>query len=160
MLAQVMLYSRTDTPDFSTRLSREELQVFTAVRGEVSVAAIVAKTRLEPALVEDTLAKLVARKLIRPAGDGNAPQAQVGSAPPPRTAVAWMRRRSAAERFLHARVGGDKAQTYSAQLRDCGSEQAYADTLSALAKRISLIVDAGVAEELLGFLEVGGELAR
>ena len=53
MLNEAMTYIRTDTTDFSTRLSREELRVFTAVQGETGVAAIVAKTRLDPAQVAD-----------------------------------------------------------------------------------------------------------
>ncbi len=152
MLNEVMTYTRTDTPDFSTRLSREELRVFTAVQGEVSAAAIVAKTRLEPALVEDTIAKLVARKLIRLA-DGNTTQPQVGHAPPSQVASAWLERRRSAEAFLQTRVGGGKALPYIAQLQDCGSEQAFADTVRALAKRLSLIVDADIGKELLTFLD-------
>ena len=151
MLNEVMTYTRTDTPDFSTRLSREELRVFTAVQGETGVAAIVAKTQLESAQVADAVAKLIARRLLRPA-DGNTTQPQIG-APTPWTVAAWTRQRDRAEAFLHARIGGGKAEIYGAQLRNCDSGEAYADTLSALAKRISLVVDAGVAKELLGFLD-------
>ena len=86
MLNEVLIYTRTDAPDFSTRLSREELRVFTAVQGEMSFAAIVAKTRLESELVEEALAKLVGRKLIRPKG-GDVPQSQVGPASPPTAAA-------------------------------------------------------------------------
>ena len=159
MLNEAMTYTRTDTPDFSTRLTREELRVFTAVQGETGVAAIVAKTRLETKLVEEALAKLVDRKLIRPAG-GDSSRPRVGAAPSPRMVMAWMGQRDAAVAFLHARVGGDKGESYGAQLRNCDSEQGYADTLRALAKRISLVVDAGVAKELLGFLDPSGESVR
>lgn len=151
MLNGVMTYTRTDTPDFSTRLSRDELRVFTAVQGETGVAAIVAKTRLNSGLVEDTLAKLVARKLIRPAG-GDITQPQVGPASPP-TAAAWAAQRRSAEAYLESRLGGDKALPYVARLRDCGDEQAFADAVRSLAKRLSLIVDANAGRELLAFLE-------
>ena len=65
-----MAHTRTDTPDFSTRLSREELRVFTAVQGETALAAVVAKTRLERDVVEGAITKLVARKLLKTAGRG------------------------------------------------------------------------------------------
>ena len=158
MLTKAMTYVRTDTPDFSTRLTREELRVFTAVQGETGVAAIVTKTRLAAAQVEDAVAKLVARRLLRPA-DSNTTQPQIG-APPPRTVAAWTRQREAAVGFLQSRVGGDKAEIYSAQLRDCDSEGAYADILRALARRIALVVDVGVAKELLTFLDPDGEPVR
>lgn len=152
MLAEAMTYTRTDTPDFSTRLSRDELRVFTAVQGETAFAAIVTKTRLEPGVAEEAVAKLVARKLLKPV-DGDAPQPQVRFVPPAQAASAWLERRRSAEAFLQARVGGDKALPYVAQLQNCGSEQAFADTVRALAKRLSLIVDANIGKELLTFLD-------
>ena len=54
---------------------------------------------------------------------------------------------------LALRLGGDKARPYVAQLRDCGDEQAFADAVRSLAKRLSLIVDADAGRELLTFLE-------
>ncbi len=152
MLNEAMTYTRTDTPDFSTRLSREELRVFTAVQGETSVAAIVAKTRLDADRVENAIAGLVARKLIRPAGD-NAVRPQVGAADSQQPATAWSAQRRSAEAYLESRLGGDKALPYVAQLRDCGDEQAFADAVRALAKRLSLIVDVNVGRELLAVLD-------
>ena len=153
MLDEVMTYTRTDTPDFSTRLSREELRVFTAVQGETGVAAIVAKTRLDPAQVADAVAKLIARKLIRSV-DGDVPQ--LSPVAPAQTAVAWLARCRAAEAFLESRMGRDRALPYVTQLHDCTSEGAFADTVRSLAKRLSLIVDAGVGDDLLSFLEREG----
>ena len=150
MLATAMTYTRTDTPDFSTRLTREEPRVFTAVQGETGVAAIVAKTRLEPEQVEAALAGLVGRKLIRRAG-GDAPEARAGNPSPSPTPPAWHGRRASAEAFLLARLGGDRAGAYIAQLRACSSEAAFAEVLGSLSKRLALIVDAHVGAELLTF---------
>ena len=154
MLNEVMIYTRTDTPDFSTRLTREELRVFTAVQGETGVAAIVTKTRLDFDVVQDAIAKLIARKLIRSA-DGHVPRPPDPVAPA-QTAVAWLAQRQAAEAFLASRLGGDKALPYVAQLHDCTSEGAFAGTVRALAKRLSLIVDTSVGDDLLSFLEREG----
>lgn len=150
MLNDVMTYVRTDTPDFSTRLTREELRVFTAVQGETGVAAIVAKTRLDPELVKDTIVKLIARKLIKTAG-GDAPELQVPA--PSQTAAAWWAQRRAAEAFLESRLGRDEALPYVDQLHDCPSESAFTGTVRSLAKRLALVVDADVGRELLTFLD-------
>lgn len=145
-----MTYIRTDTPDFSTRLSREELRVFTAVKGETGVAEIAAKTRLTPELVEEALTKLVGRKLIRQV-DGAATAGFSDTPTPAPATPAWQGRREAAEAFLLARLGGDRAGVYIAQLRACGSEEAFTEVLGSLAKRLALIVDAHVGAELLAF---------
>ena len=150
MLATAMTYTRTDTPDFSTRLTREEPRVFTAVQGETAVAAIVTKTKLDLELVKDTIVKLIACKLIKTAG-GDAPQIQVPA--PSQTAAAWLAQRRFAEAFLVSRMGRDKALPYVAQLHDCTSEGAFAGTVRALAKRLALVVDADVGRELLTFLD-------
>lgn len=150
MLKTAMLYVRTDTPDFSTRLSREELRVFTAVQGETGIDAIVTKTKLDPELVKDTIVKLIARKLIRTAG-GDTHQTQVPA--PSQTATAWLAQRRSAEAFLEFRLGRDKALPYVAQLHDCTSEGAFAGTVRSLAKRLALVVDANVGRELLALLD-------
>ena len=145
-----MTYVRTATPDFSVPLNRDELRVFTAIRGETSFDAVVAKTEFDYQLVKNVIAALVARGLIVPAG-GN-PQPQADSVASPQPSASWLEQRRAVEAFLHSRVGADKAEAYLTQLQGCTNEQAFVETTRSLAKRLALIVDADVGEQLLALL--------
>lgn len=121
-------------------------------RGETALAAIIAKTRFAPGVVEDAIAKLVARRLIKVAG-GDASQPQASPTVPLQTATAWLARRRDAEALLESRLGRGKALPYVTQLHDCGGERAFAELMGSLAKRLSLIVNADVGRELLALLD-------
>ncbi len=161
-----MTYTRSGTPDFSVPLSREELRVFTAIRGETSLEAVLAKTRLEDALVKHTVASLVTRGLIvssalkatqspkiLPVHTGPIHTGPVHAEPvrtdSPRAALRWAERYGAVEQLLRARVGGRKAEAYIDQLQNCANEQTFVENARTIARRVALIVDADVGKELL-----------
>ena len=163
-LTEVMTYTRSSAPDFSVPLSREELKVFTSVRGETSLDAVVLKTRLGSGLVTAALTNLIAKGLIVQLGkgvnsdvDGKVsafqPQASSQTATAPKTAPSWLAQRQAVEDFLVLAMGGGKARTYVTQLQNCTDEEMFAENAQAIANRLSLIVDVGVGKKLLTLLE-------
>ena len=153
-LTKAMTYIRSSTPDFSTPLSREELRVFTAIRGETSFDAVVVKTGLDHELIEDVIANLIARGLIVPSGNvPQPPKPVVASQPATHLATHWSEQRGAVERFLRSRVGGSKAETYITQLQNCASEEVFVENTRSIARRLALIVDASVGEQLLALLD-------
>lgn len=154
-----MTYSRSRTLDLSVPLSREELKVFTSVRGETSLDAVVVKTRLDANVVEAVIEQLLARDLlVRTEGETSGPS-PLQPAPQPSTAHAletstsWLAQRRAVEAFLLSAVDGERAGIYVAQLQDCADEKMFVETTRSIAKRLELIVDTGVSEQLLTHLE-------
>lgn len=154
-----MTYNRSRTLDLSVPLSREELKVFTSVRGETSLDAVVVKTRLDANVVEAVIERLLARELlVRTEGETSGrsplqPAPQPSTAHAPETSTSWLAQRRAVEAFLLSAVDGERAGIYVAQLQDCADEKMFVETTRSIARRLELIVDTGVSEQLLTHLE-------
>lgn len=152
-----MTYIRSDKPNLTTPLSREELRVFTSVRDETSLETIIAKSKLDEGLVKDVLMNLMARGLVFQANETVQTQAASTVTPEtstvtPETSERWLEQRQAVENFLRARLGEKKATSYIARLQDCANQKAFIAETQSIAKSLALVVNAKVGEQLLAAL--------